>query len=144
MACPRDCARGIVNPIARIVLMTAYAILFIASTGRSVFQIGTKFSEAPLAYTISAVSAVLYGVIAFALLKGKRKLALIGTVVELVGVVVVGTLGWVESSWWPDETVWTGYGSAYGWVPLILPVVALFFMVRHQGGTAATSEPVDA
>lgn len=127
------------NPIARITLMSAYAILFIAATGRSVYQIGTKFSEAPLAYSISGLSALLYGVIAFALLKGKRRLALIGTVIELAGVLVVGTLGWVESSWWPDETVWTGYGSAYGWVPLVLPIVALWFILRGAEKPSAAS-----
>ncbi len=120
------------NPLARITLVLAYAVLALAALGRSSFQISTKFGEAPLAYSISAVSAVLYAVIAFALWRGKNKLALIGSSIELVGVVTVGTLGYIESSWWPDETVWTGFGSAYGWIPLVLPMLALWALIRSR------------
>jgi hypothetical protein len=122
-----------VNPIARIALIVAYAVLALAALGRSSYQISTKFADAPLAYSASALSAALYAVIAFALWKGLRKLALIGSCIELAGVLIVGTLGYVESSWWPDETVWTGYGSAYGWVPLALPMLALWALLRSRG-----------
>jgi hypothetical protein len=127
-----------VSPVVRIVLSIAYAILCLAATGRSVFQITTKFAEAPVPYTISAVSAVLYGVIAFALWTRRMRLALAGTVVELAGVIIVGTLGWLEPSWWADETVWTGYGSAYGWVPLALPVIALWLLLRERRSSTTT------
>ena len=120
------------NPIARIALIVAYAVLGLAALGRSSYQISTKFADAPLAYTVSGVSAVLYAVIAFALWKGLRRLALIGSSIELAGVLIVGTLGYVESSWWPDETVWTGYGSAYGWVPIALPVLALWALLASS------------
>lgn len=121
------------NPIARISLIVAYAVLALAALGRSSYQISTKFADAPLAYSVSAVSAVLYAVIAFALWKGIRRLALVGSSIELAGVLIVGTLGYIESSWWPDETVWTGYGSAYGWVPLALPILALWALLRSRG-----------
>lgn len=121
------------NPIARIALIVAYFVLALAALGRSSYQISTKFADAPLAYSASALSAALYAVIAFALWKGLRKLALIGSCIELAGVLIVGTLGYVESSWWPDETVWTGYGSAYGWVPLALPLLALWALLRSRG-----------
>jgi cytochrome bd-type quinol oxidase subunit 2 len=124
-----------VNALARISLILAYAILALAAIGRSTYQIATKFGDAPLAYSVSALSAVLYLLIAIALWKGKERLALIGTSVELAGVIIVGTLGYVESSWWPDETVWTGYGSAYGWVPLVLPVLALWALLRSRRST---------
>ena len=123
------------NALARISLILAYAILALAAIGRSTYQIATKFGDAPLAYSVSALSAVLYLLIAIALWKGKERLALIGTSVELAGVIIVGTLGYVESSWWPDETVWTGYGSAYGWVPLVLPVLALLALLRSRRST---------
>lgn len=124
--------RRVVNPVARISLIAVYAVLCLAATGRSVYQISTKLSEAPLPYAISAVSAVLYGVIALALWRGWRRTAVIGSAVELAGVLLVGTLGYVESSWWPDETVWTGFGSAYGWVPLVLPILALVALLRAR------------
>ncbi len=120
------------NPLARISLILAYAILGLAALGRSSFEISTKFGDAPLAYSVSAVSAVLYGVIAFALWRGKNRVALIGSSIELVGVLAVGALGYIESSWWPDHTVWTGFGSGYGWVPLALPMLALWALVRAR------------
>ncbi|WP_062516511.1 hypothetical protein [Demequina gelatinilytica] len=125
------------NPVARISLIVAYAVLALAALGRSSYQISTKLSEAPVPYLVSGVSALLYLVIAIALWKRWAGVALIGTAVELFGVLVVGTLGYVEPSWWADETVWTGYGSAYGWVPLLLPLAALILLVRERRARAA-------
>jgi len=125
------------NPVWRIVLVVAYGILCLAATGRATYQVITKFGEAPLAYSISVASAVLYGVVGYALLRHRRRLALVGTSVELAGVLVVGTLGIVAPSLWPDETIWTGFGSGYGWFPLVLPALALFLLLRERPATAA-------
>lgn len=127
------------NPLARIGLIVSYAVLALAALGRSSYQISTKFADAPLAYSVSGLSALLYAVIAIALWKNRRQLALIGTSIELAGVLIVGTLGYIESSWWPDETVWTGYGSAYGWAPLALPVLALWALLRARLTTRAAA-----
>jgi hypothetical protein len=121
-----------VNPVARIGLVLAYAVLGLAATGRSSIQIATKFSDAPLPYLVSAVSALLYIVIAVALWRRWSGVALWGTVAELLGVLTVGTLGYAAADLWPDETVWTGFGSAYGWVPLLLPIVAITLLVRGR------------
>ena len=120
------------NPVARIGLVLAYAILGLAATGRSVVQIGTKFDEAPLPYGLSGASAIIYVIIAIALWRGARTLALIGTVVELVGVLTVGAWGYLQPDLWPAHTVWSGFGSGYGWVPVVLPVVALTLLVRER------------
>ncbi|MDN4476469.1 hypothetical protein QQX09_11450 [Demequina sp. SYSU T00192] len=120
------------NPVARIALVVAYAVLALAALGRSSYQISTKLSEAPVPYLVSGVSALLYLAIAVALWRRWAGVALVGTALELLGVLVVGTLGYVESSWWPDETVWTGYGSAYGWAPLLLPAIALALLLRER------------
>ncbi len=128
------------NPVARIALVVAYAVLGLAALGRSSVQISTKLSEAPVPYLVSGVSALLYTVIAVALWRRWAGVALVGTAIELVGVLTVGTLGYVESSWWPDETVWTGYGSAYGWVPLLLPVIALVLLVRERRARTAPGD----
>jgi len=133
-----------VNPVARIVLIVVYSILGLAAAGRATVQILEKFSEAPVAYTVSALSAVVYIVIAVALWRGWETVALVGSSVELVGVLVVGTLGVVDSSLWPDETVWTGFGSGYGWVPLLLPLVALYFLLKGRQRRAALSSPSDS
>ncbi|WP_084102101.1 hypothetical protein [Demequina sp. NBRC 110051] len=125
------------NPVGRIVLIAAYAVLGLAAVGRSSYQISTKLAEAPLPYLISGVSALLYVVIAIALWRGWRRVALWGTSLELAGVLIVGTLGYIESDWWADETVWTGYGSAYGWVPLLLPLAALWVLLRGRSVRSA-------
>lgn len=124
------------NPVARIALMSAYAVLFVAAAGRSGVQLSTKASEAPLAYGLSGTAALLYGVIAFALWRGGvgwRIVALLGTAIELAGVLAVGAWGYLMPELWPDQTVWSGFGSGYGWVPLVLPVVALFTLLHAQG-----------
>jgi hypothetical protein len=128
------------NPVARIGLILAYAILGLAATGRSVVQIGTKFSEAPLPYGLSGASAVIYVVIAITLWRGAHGVALVGTAVELVGVVVVGAWGYVQPELWPAHTVWSGFGSGYGWVPLVLPVVALTLLMRERRDLRGASQ----
>ena len=127
------------NPIARIVLIVVYAILGLAAAGRATVQIVESFAEAPLAYTLSAVSAALYVLIAVALWRGWETVALVGSSIELAGVLVVGTLGIADSDLWPDETVWTGYGSGYGWVPVVLPIAALFFLIKGRQRRATTN-----
>lgn len=120
------------NAIARLALIAAYAILGLAATGRSSYQIASKFGEAPLAYSLSAASAVLYIVIAIALWRGWRTVALAGTVAELIGVLTVGALTLAAPSLWPDATVWTGFGVGYGCVPLVLPALALWALIAAR------------
>ncbi len=123
------------NALARVGLMLAYAVLFLAAAGRSGVQLSTKAADAPLPYALSAAAAVLYGVIAFALWRGGerwRRVALIGTSIELAGVLAVGTWGILEPDAWPDETVWTGFGSGYVWVPLLLPIAAFWALLRAR------------
>ena len=76
-------------------LIAVYAILAIGATARALYELLDKFSQAPVAYLLSAFAAVVYCVITVALVKdtpGWRRVALVGIVVELVGVLVVGTL----------------------------------------------------
>ncbi len=132
------------KPLPRLALLVTYAILFLAAAGRSSVQLTTKASEAPLAYWLSAVAALIYGVIAFALWRATtrwRTVALVGTAVELFGVLAVGTWGILDPNLWPDQTVWSGYGSGYGWIPLILPPIALWTLIRARKatGTGAVS-----
>lgn len=127
------------NPIARIILVVVYSILGLAAAGRATVQILEKFDEAPVAYAVSALSAVLYVLIAVALWRRWETVALVGSSIELAGVLIVGTLGYVDADLWPDETVWTGYGSGYGWVPVLLPLVALYFLIRGRQRRATTN-----
>jgi hypothetical protein len=69
-----------------------------------------------------------------------RRTALVAITVELVGVLVVGTLSLADPSAFPDETVWSGYGQGYFFVPLVLPVLGLW-LLRSRAGGRATREP---
>ncbi|TDD75041.1 hypothetical protein [Actinomadura rubrisoli] len=122
-------------------LVAVYAIFALAAGARAGVQIGTKFSDAPVAYTLSAVAALVYVLATVALARSGRtsfRVAVAACTVELAGVLVVGTLSLVDSAAFPDETVWSGYGRGYGFVPLVLPVVGLLWLrrtARTSGGT---------
>ena len=77
------------------VLVAVYAILALAATGRSVFQIIDRFGEAPVAFLLSALAGVIYIVATIALGARLRTLALVTISIELIGVLVVGTLSLV-------------------------------------------------
>jgi hypothetical protein len=107
-----------------------YAVFALSATSRALYQLLTRFSDAPLAYLLSAVAAVVYCVATVALLRDLRRLAL-GTIgFELAGVVVVGTLTVLDRSAFPKATVWSVYGQGYGYVPLVLPVLGLLWLRR--------------
>ena len=115
-------------------LVVIYAIFAIAATARSVIQLTTRFDEAPVAYLLSAVAAVVYIVATIALGLGERgtTVARAAITFELIGVLVVGTLSLIESSWFPRATVWSGFGVGYLLIPLILPIVGLWWLRRDR------------
>ncbi len=43
---------------------------------------------------------------------------------------VTGGLSLVDDSLFPDQTVWSGFGEGYGFVPLVLPLVGLWWLRR--------------
>jgi hypothetical protein len=124
------------------VLVVVYAILAIAATARSLFELLTKFSQAPVPYLLSTFAAVVYCVITVALVKdtpGWRRIAFVGMVVELVGVLVVGTWSLVHPETFTNpqtghgvHSVWYWYGLDYLFVPLVLPVLGLLFLRRTR------------
>ena len=121
------------------VLVAVYAIFALAATARSGVQIATKFSQAPLAYLLSALAAVVYIVATVAFARGGRmsiRVAAASCTVELVGVLAVGTVSVLDRAAFPDATVWSVYGQGYGFVPLVLPVLGLLWVrrVARQGG----------
>ena len=111
-------------------LVAVYATFALAASSRAAYQLATRFSEAPVAYLLSAVAAVVYVVATVALLRDARRLALGCIVFELVGVVVVGALTAFGVVDFPDATVWSVFGQGYGYVPLVLPVVGLWWLRR--------------
>jgi hypothetical protein len=119
------------------VLVAVYAILAIAATGRSVFQILDRFEEAPIAFSLSALAAVVYIVATIALAMGWRRVALLTICFELAGVLVIGTVSVVAPGllgldgldpFGREATVWSAYGAGYLLVPLALPVLGLLWL----------------
>jgi cytochrome bd-type quinol oxidase subunit 2 len=117
------------------VLLSVYGLFAIAATSRAAVQLATNFDEAPVAYLLSAVAAVIYVIATIALARStltSRRVALVACSVELAGVLVVGTLSLLDPDLFPDETVWSHYGSGYGFVPLVLPVLGLLWLRRTR------------
>lgn len=115
------------------ILIAVYGVFALAATARAGVQIATRFSDAPLAYLLSAFAAVVYVIATVALAIGGRRawrVALLSCSVELIGVLTIGSLSLVASDAFPDETVWSGYGRGYGFVPLVLPIIGLLWL-RH-------------
>ena len=117
------------------ILVFVYGVFALAATGRSTLQLATKASEAPLPYALSAFAAVVYIVATFALATGRRALAVGAVGIELVGVLVVGATSTLLPEDYPDATVWSGFGAGYGYVPLVLPILGLWWLWRGRGVT---------
>jgi cytochrome bd-type quinol oxidase subunit 2 len=112
-------------------LIAVYAIFALSATARSALQLGTHFSRAPLAYLLSAFAAVVYIVATVCLARGNRtsrRIATVSILVELAGVLVVGTLSLAVPDLFPDATVWSDYGQGYGYVPAVLPLLGLWWL----------------
>ena len=122
------------------VLVFVYGLFALAASARAAVQIATKFDEAPVAYLLSALAAVIYLVATVGLARGGptgRRVAWVCCSVELIGVLTVGTVSLLLPSAFPDATVWSGYGRGYGFVPLVLPLLGLYWLRRtssHSGG----------
>ncbi|NYI88854.1 cytochrome bd-type quinol oxidase subunit 2 [Amycolatopsis endophytica] len=115
------------------ILVAVYGIFALAATSRAAVQISTKWHEAPLAYTLSALAAVIYIVATIALARrgeGSFRLAVAAVGIELLGVLVVGTLSVFDQEAFPDATVWSGYGEGYLFIPLVLPIIGLLWLRR--------------
>ena len=107
-------------------LVAVYAVFALSASSRAGLQLATEFDRAPVAYLLSAVAAGVYLIATVALARGARRLAFATVLFELVGVLVVGTLTVLDADLFPDQTVWSAYGSGYGYIPLVLPVLGLW------------------
>jgi hypothetical protein len=135
-------ARPRMTGIGRV-LVIVYAIMALAATGRSFVQIVQRFDEAPLAYTLSAISAVVYILATLALIfsgsRGWYRVAWIAILFELVGVLVIGALSLVEPELFAHPTVWSEFGRGYLFVPLVLPFFGLWWLITHRPAQPSTA-----
>ena len=117
------------------VLVAIYGVFALAAGARAAVQIAVQFDEAPLAYLLSALAAVVYVVVTVALARGGRggrRAEVRACSVELAGVLVVGSLSLADPAAFPEDTVWWGYGSGCGFIPLVLPVLGLLWLRRTR------------
>ncbi|MEV0791502.1 hypothetical protein [Kribbella sp. NPDC050459] len=117
------------------ILIAVYGVFALAATARAGVQIATKFDEAPIAYLLSAVAAVIYCAATFALAKAtpvSRKVATAAIAIELIGVIAIGAFSYAVPDDFPDATVWSHFGQGYGFVPLLLPVLGLLWLRRTR------------
>ena len=119
----------------RRVLIALYAIFALAATARGIVQIATKFDEAPLAYSLSLFSGIVYIAATVGLVTNRRwsrllAWAAVGT--EMVGVVTIGLASIIDSTAFPHDTVWSRFGAGYGYVPVILPVLGLMWLWQSR------------
>lgn len=118
-----------------LILVAVYGLFALSAGARAGLQLATRFAEAPVAYLLSALAAVIYLVATITLglgTRGSRRIAWVAVGIELVGVLTVGTLSLLDPAAFPHATVWSGYGIGYGFVPLILPVVGLIWLWRTR------------
>ena len=121
-------------------LVAIYGLFALSASARAGVQIATKFGHAPVAYLLSAFAGVVYILATATLANGSpaaRRIAVLSCSVELAGVLVVGTWSLADPATFPDATVWSDYGSGYGFVPLVLPVFGLLWL-RYWNGRART------
>ncbi|MCU1406662.1 MAG: rane protein [Glaciihabitans sp.] len=116
-------------------LIAVYAILALGATARSFVQIAEHFDRAPVAYLLSGLSGVVYIVATIALVKRGQiwyRIAWITITFELVGVLVVGTLSLVDAELFPSDSVWSYFGRGYGFIPLVLPILGMLWLLRNK------------
>ncbi|WP_226925456.1 hypothetical protein [Georgenia thermotolerans] len=113
------------------VLILVYGIFAVAASARASVQLLRNAGEAPLAYSLSALAGAVYIVATVALAHNGRRMRRVGwiaVVFELLGVLTIGTLSLWHPELFPHDTVWSRYGSGYGYVPAVLPLLGIAWL----------------
>lgn len=124
------------------VLIFIYGIFALSATARASVQLIRDAAEAPLAYSLSALSAAVYVVATIAIAhngRRMRRLAWVTVSFELAGVLTVGVLSLTHPELFAHPSVWSGFGAGYGYVPAVLPILGLFWMWRSSPSRIAAA-----
>jgi hypothetical protein len=114
-------------------LIAVYGVFAISATARASFQLIAKFEEAPVAYSLSALSALVYVIATITMAKASwRHLAAYAIWFELIGVLAVGTLSFVAPALFAHPSVWSEFGVGYAYIPLLLPVLGLIWLRKQR------------
>jgi len=119
------------------VLVAVYGVFALSASARAGYQLIREFDQAPVAYLLSAVAAVVYIVATFSLAQPAkyRALALLAVRFELAGVIIVGLLSILMPELFGHPSVWSGFGVGYGFIPLVLPVLGLIWLRGQNAET---------
>ncbi|MBK7721933.1 MAG: hypothetical protein IPI32_06830 [Austwickia sp.] len=146
---PSGMPRGVGDSLGPGRLFTLlYGVFAVGATSRSLVQLLTRASHAPLAYGLSAFAACVY-VVGFVLLlrwghPGSRSAMRVLCLVELTGVLVIGTLSVLRRDLFPDATVWSNFGMGYLFLPALLPLAVLRWLRRTDPRAAADGVPAQS
>jgi len=110
-------------------LTTLYAFWALAICSRATWQYATRIGD-HLPTHLSAVAGLLYLLIAYWAWRGWTKALLWGLIIELGGVIVIGTYEIFNQ--FSYTTAWSHYGAGYLYMPLILPIIGLVIVRRQQ------------
>jgi hypothetical protein len=116
-------------------LIALYGLFALSAGVRALYQIATRFGQAPLAYGLSALAALIYLVACVGFSRrspGAWRLTLGVCAFELGGVLLVGLLTTLNPALFHAATVWSHFGAGYGFIPLLLPILGLWWLGRAQ------------
>ncbi|ROR71796.1 hypothetical protein [Bogoriella caseilytica] len=123
------------------VLILIYGIFALAATARGLVQILTRLEDAPVAYVLSLFAGLVYILATVALGHNGRRMRRLGWIavtVELLGVAIIGALSVTVTEIFPDDTVWSQFGSGYGYVPAVLPLLGIIWLWHSSPGRIAS------
>lgn len=133
---------------AQVALLAAYSLLAFAAVGRSTYELIFKFDEAPVAYSLSTFAALVYLVAVWAIWRGDRTGIIVGRIActfELAGVLIVGTITtFGDSEAFDVGTVWSYFGRDYGWLPLVVPALALWWLFKQDTSVKDLNSTTDS
>ena len=113
-------------------VIAIYAVFALSASVRALYQLLRKYDDAPLAYWLSLLAAVVYIVATIALARGYFSLARITLVFELAGVLTIGSLSLLTPDLFAHPSVWSYYGMGYAFIPLALPLFGLWWIRRMR------------
>lgn len=114
-------------------LIAVYAVFAISASARATYQLAREFDQAPVAYSLSAVAALVYLLATVSLANSKmNSVAWIAVTFELIGVLGVGALSYLQPELFAHPSVWSHFGQGYGFVPLVLPVLGLIWLNKRK------------
>ena len=119
-------------------LIAVYAVFALSATARASYQLLFEFDQAPIAYSLSALAALVYVMATLALSRTGdtwKKIAWASVLFELTGVFSVGLLSIYVPEYFDHPSVWSGFGEGYAYVPAVLPILGIIWLARRNANT---------